>query len=118
MVKKQPKQSKKEKSALDTAHDEFVLFRDDLFNRWGKSTTERLFRKLVEETGEYSEALSYKAGNSGKVKKFEGGPTPDEKITEEIADVFLVAVCLAWAHGLSVTELFKLSCDKLNKKRK
>ncbi|MFA5048416.1 MAG: hypothetical protein WC516_05345 [Patescibacteria group bacterium] len=32
----------------------------------------RLFRKLIEECGEYCESVSFERGSSGKIEKFKG----------------------------------------------
>lgn len=78
----------------------------------------RILRKIMEELGEYAEALEYNNGCSRKAKKFEGGPTPREKLREEIADLFMVVVALARLEGLGILDVGEIVVDKLSKRKR
>jgi NTP pyrophosphatase (non-canonical NTP hydrolase) len=79
----------------------------------GYDNRDRLFRKLVEETGEYAEAIEYNNGSTKKVEKFKGKATPQEKLEEEIVDIFMIAVALGQLEGLRLPEMLKRLRDKL-----
>ncbi len=79
----------------------------------GYDSRDRLFRKLVEETGEYAEAIEYNNGSTKKVAKFKDKVTPQEKLEEEIVDVFMIAVALGQIEGLRLYEMLERLRDKL-----
>ena len=81
---------------------------------WGDK--HRLMRKVVEECGEYFEAVEYELGSSGKTKKFKGIATPIEKLQEEICDVVMMALAVARKDGLSVEDVLDRIKEKLIKK--
>lgn len=82
---------------ISKANDLIGLLKDRGFGE-----RDRLFRKLVEEVGEYAEAIEYEQGAERKVAKFEGKVSPKEKLVEEVVDVVIVALALARIEGLRV----------------
>lgn len=79
----------------------------------GFDNRDRLFRKLVEETGEYAEAIEYNNGSTKKKEKFSGKTTPREKLEEEIVDVFMIALALGQFEGFSLYEMLDRLKTKL-----
>ncbi len=92
---------------------------DDMIDRLkdrGFDTRDRLFRKLVEECGEYAESIEYYNGNSRKVEKLSKYASPEEKLKEEISDVILVALGLANLDGLKISDVLLLVKKKLSER--
>lgn len=79
----------------------------------GYDDRDRLFRKLVEETGEYAEAIEYNNGSTKKVEKFKDKATPQEKLEEEIVDIFMIAVALGQIENLSIFTMLERLRKKL-----
>lgn len=103
----------KEKSIIKQT--EFLIH--DLKNR-GFNSRDRLFRKLVEELGEYAEAIEYNNGSTRKKAKFKNKATPKQKLQEEIVDIFMVTIALAYIEDLSIIEMLKKIIDKLGERKK
>lgn len=97
---------------MDLTLDDLIVLLDK--RGWGNK--DRLFRKLIEECGEYAEAIEFENGSSGKVKKFKDKATPQQKLHEEICDVIMMALALAHKDGLSVDEVLKTIYKKLYEK--
>jgi len=85
----------------------------DLVKKRGYGERDRLLRKLLEETGEYCEAIEYAHGATRKIEKFKG-ISPGEKLVEEIADVTMVALALASIEGASIQNVLEIIRQKLN----
>jgi NTP pyrophosphatase (non-canonical NTP hydrolase) len=83
----------------------------------GYDNKERLFRKLIEEIGEYAEAIEYENGVTKKVEKLRAKATPKEKLQEEIVDVFMITLALGQIEGLSAYEMFRRVGEKLKKQK-
>lgn len=81
---------------------------------WKTENRERLFRKLVEELGEYCEAIEFENGSTNKVEKFKD-ITPDEKLEEEICDVIMMSLALARYEGLNIEKVLENIHNKLEK---
>lgn len=97
---------------MDFTLDELIVL---LENRgWGDR--DRLIRKTMEELGEYVESVEYLYGSSGKVEKFKGKASPQEKLHEEICDVIMMALALAHKDGLSIDDVLKTIHKKLYEK--
>jgi len=84
----------------------------DLVKKRGYGDRDRLLRKLLEEIGEYCEAIEYSCGATRKVQKFKGVP-PGEKLVEEIADVTMAALVLASIEGTNVQSVLEIIKQKL-----
>lgn len=97
---------------MELTLDELIALLDK--RGWGDKN--RLFRKLIEECGEYAEAIEYENGSSGKVKKLKDKATPQQKLHEEICDVIMMALALAHKDGLSVDDVLKTIHKKLYEK--
>lgn len=82
----------------------------------GYNDRDRLFRKLIEEAGEYAEAMEYERGATRKVAKYQGETTPKEKLTEEISDVVMVALALARTEGLMIEDVLSIINRKLGER--
>ena len=80
---------------------------------WGNR--DRLLRKLMEELGEYAEAVEYSNGSSAKIRKFAGKVTPEEKLREEICDVAMMVFALANNIGLKTNDVLRIVHEKLAK---
>jgi NTP pyrophosphatase (non-canonical NTP hydrolase) len=85
---------------------------NNLENR-GFDSRDRLLRKLVEEVGEYCEAIEYFNGSSKKVKKLQDVATPQEKLKEEIVDVVMMGLALARREELSICDVLEAIKTKL-----
>lgn len=72
-----------------------------------------LFIKLLEEIGEYAEAIEYEKGVKRKVDKF--NISPEEKLQEEIADVLLIVLALGKQEGLNLKDLLERIKEKFAK---
>jgi NTP pyrophosphatase (non-canonical NTP hydrolase) len=83
---------------------------------WGNR--DRLFRKTIEELGEFAEAIEYDNGSTAKVKKFKGKVTPQEKLHEEICDVAMMVLALAFNSGLKTDDVLRTIYEKLEDKEK
>jgi len=81
----------------------------------GYDDRERLFRKLVEEVGEYSEAIEYNHGSPNKMNKFKDIATSKEKLQEEIIDVLVITLALGNIEELNIYEMLKRVKNKLKK---
>lgn len=79
----------------------------------GFRTRDRLFNKLMEEVGEYCEAVEFQNGSSRKVAKF-SGENPDEKVAEEISDVLMMAFALLNYHEISIDDAVERMIRKLD----
>lgn len=97
---------------MDLTLDELIA----LLEKRGWGARDRLIRKLMEECGEYCEAVEYLNGSSGKVEKFKNKATPQEKLHEEICDVIMMALALAAKDGLKVNDVITKIQTKLYKK--
>jgi NTP pyrophosphatase (non-canonical NTP hydrolase) len=89
-----------------------------LLEKRGWGNRDRLLRKLMEELGEYAEAVEYDNGSSGKVKKFKDKETPQEKLHEEICDVVMMALALANNAGLKTNDVLRTIHEKLAEKER
>lgn len=87
-----------------------------LFKR-GWRDKDKLFKKIVEEIGEYSEALTFEAGATRKVAKYKG-IFPKDKCREEICDVLMMALALAKMEDFTVLEALEAVNDKLKEREK
>ena len=90
---------------------------DNLLQRIGTDRN-RILRKIMEELGEYAEALEYHNGCSRKKAKFKDGPTPKEKLHEEIADLVMVVLALAKLEGLGTVDVGQMIVDKLSRRKR
>lgn len=107
-------------SLLGMDDQELIFEVEDLIRNLrerGFDNRDRLFRKLVEETGEYAEAIEYNNGSTKKVEKFKDKETPSEKLEEEIVDIFMITLALGQIEGLSMAEMLKRLRDKLKKQK-
>lgn len=89
----------------------------DLLTRWKiweNENRDRLFRKLIEEIGEYAEAIEFENGSTNKKKKF-GDVSADDMLEEEICDVVMMALALARYEGLNIRTVLKNVSKKLEK---
>jgi NTP pyrophosphatase (non-canonical NTP hydrolase) len=85
----------------------------DLVKKRGYEERDRLLRKLLEEIGEYCEAIEYFHGATRKIQKFKG-VSPGEKLVEEIVDVAMAALVLASIEGVNIQsalEIIRLKLD-------
>ena len=85
---------------LDDLYDDV----DKIINRY-EDDRNSLFIKLLEEIGEYAEAIEYEKGVKRKVDKFD--VSPEEKLREEIADVLLIVLALGKQEGLNLKDLLE-----------
>jgi len=83
-----------------------------LLSARGYGDRDRLLRKLMEEVGEYCEAIEYANGSTRKIKKFEG-VDPQAKLLEEISDVVMVALALAKLDGRCTADILVVIKEKL-----
>jgi len=100
---------------VDYADDDIA----DLLRRWKiweNENRDRLFRKLMEEIGEYAEAIEFENGSTNKKKKF-GDVSADDMLEEEICDVVMMALTLARYEGLEIRTVLENISKKLEKKR-
>ena len=81
----------------------------------GYGDRDRLLRKMLEEIGEYAEAVEFKNGATRKLAKF-SGQDPHYKLKEEISDVIMVALALARVDGLKIEDIFEVIKEKLSKR--
>ena len=79
----------------------------------GYGGRERLFRKLIEEAGEYGEAIEFHNGSTRKKAKF-AGEDSKEKLAEEAADIVMVALALAKTEGLDIRSVLDVITEKLS----
>jgi len=84
-----------------------------LLKERGFNNRDRLFRKLVEETGEYAEAIEFSNGSTRKVKKY-SNIDPKDKLQEEICDIVMVALALASKEDLFIVDCLSRIRDKLS----
>lgn len=82
-----------------------------LLKERGYGSRDRLLRKLMEEMGEYCEAIEFDLGATRKKEKF-GDKNPRDMLHEEISDVVMVALALASFEGLTVSNVL----ENINKK--
>ena len=69
--------------------------------------------KLSEEVGEVAETLFALFGNEKKINKLaKKGQTPQEALKEELGDVIIVALNMAFLGGILHDELFKQMQNK------
>ena len=91
----------------------------DLLTRWKIWETEnrdRLFRKLMEEIGEYAEAIEFENGSTHKKKKF-GDANPDDMLEEEVCGIAMMVLALARYEGLEIRTVLENISKKLEKTR-
>ena len=70
--------------------------------------------KLAEETGEVAEAISAFIGNEKKTKKLAAdNHTPEEALSEELADVIIVAFNIAHAANLDIDKMLLSAAAKM-----
>ena len=70
--------------------------------------------KLAEETGEVAEAISAFMGNEKKTKKLAAdNHTPEEALSEELADVIIVALNIAHAANLDIDKMLLSAAAKM-----
>lgn len=87
----------------------------ELLRSRGWGSRDRLLRKLMEELGEYAEAVEYDNGSTNKIKKLQDVCTPKEKLQEEICDVAMMTFALASDAGLDVDDVLMRIWLKLEK---
>ena len=87
-----------------------------LLHHRGFGDRDRLFRKLVEEAGEYAEAIEYLHGGRRKIEKFKNKVTAREKLEEEIVDVIMMGLALATLEDLKVENILEKIYNKLTEK--
>jgi len=90
----------------------------DLLEKRGWGNRDRLLRKLMEELGEYAEAVEYDNGSSAKIRKFKDKATSQEKLHEEICDVAMMTLALANNAGLKTNDVLKTIHEKLAEKER
>jgi len=78
----------------------------------GFNSRDRLLRKLMEEAGEYAEAMEYNDGSTRKVAKFKG-ENPAEMLKGEATDLIIIALALASIEGLNIRTALQGVVDKL-----
>ena len=83
----------------------------------GYGDRERLFRKLIEEIGEYAEAIEYDNGATRKKEKFKD-QDPKELLEEELSDIFMVVLALATCESISVETMVDRIYNKLSKRER
>lgn len=83
-----------------------------LLSARGYGDRDRLLRKLMEEVGEYCEAIEYANGATRKIEKFDG-IDPQAKLKEEISDVVMVALALARIDGHLTADILEVIKEKL-----
>jgi NTP pyrophosphatase (non-canonical NTP hydrolase) len=108
--------------SADSTSDERDLLDDvdyqiHLLRERGYGNRERLFRKLIEEAGEYGEAIEYDNGSTRKKAKFKG-EDPKEKLKEEVVDIVMVGLALASIEELCVEDVLDILIDKLALRQK
>jgi len=81
----------------------------------GYGNRERLFRKMIEEAGEYGEAIEYYNGATRKVKKFQGKDAK-EMLREEISDLVMVGLALASLDDLGIEDVLTRIKNKLERR--
>jgi len=73
--------------------------------------------KLAEETGEVAEAVSAFIGNEKKTKKLAAdNNTPEEGLSEELADVIIVALNIAHASKIDIDQMFLTAAAKMKRR--
>jgi phosphoribosyl-ATP pyrophosphohydrolase len=100
---------------VETADDDIF----DLLTRWKilkNDNRDRLLRKLMEEIGEYCEAVEFENGSTHKVKKF-GDANPSDMLEEEVCDIVMMALALARYEGLEIRAVLENVSKKLGIKR-
>ena len=88
-----------------------------LMNR-GFRNRDRLLRKLIEESGEYAEAIEYNNGSTRKIAKYAGLVSAKEKLDEEVVDLVMITLALAHIEGFSIKKVLLQIFDKLNLREK
>jgi len=83
----------------------------------GYGDRDRLFRKMVEEFGEYAEAIEYYNGSTRKKKKL-GGLDPVAKLREEVADMLMITLALAKVEGMDIVRACDMAASKLEQRTK
>jgi len=96
--------------------DNVELLIEDLRER-GFDNRDRLLRKMIEELGEYAEAIEYYNGSIKKIEKFKDKGTPTEKLREEIVDVFMIVMALGQLEDLSIYDIFERLKTKLEQQK-
>jgi len=81
----------------------------------GYTNRDRLLRKMIEEMGEYAEAVEYHNGATRKVKKFKGKDSK-KMLREEISDLIMVGFALAKVDGYKIEDVLMSIRDKLSKR--
>lgn len=102
-------------SVVETADSDIM----DLLDRWKilkNENRDRLIRKLMEEIGEYCEAVEFENGSTHKVKKF-GDANPYDMLEEEVCDIVMMALALARYEGLEIRAILENISKKLGIKR-
>jgi len=79
----------------------------------GYGDRDRLFRKLIEEAGEYGEAVEFSNGSTRKRAKFKG-EDPKEKLCEEAADIVMVALAISSLDGIGIRAVLNKIMIKLS----
>lgn len=91
----------------------------DIVDNWIKEHGVRYFSELTnmailtEEVGEVARIISRTYGEQSFKKK-----DKDKQLSEELADVLFVVICLANQTGVNLTEAFKANIDKKTKRDK
>ena len=83
----------------------------------GKDGKDRILRNLMEELGEYAEAVEYSLGSSDKMRKFDGKVTPAEKLREESLNLLMLAFAAVRAEDINIVEACQMVADQLKRKR-
>jgi NTP pyrophosphatase (non-canonical NTP hydrolase) len=107
---------------MDNAKNERIVLSElgiemRLLAERGFGERERILRKLMEELGEYAEAVEYANGSTNKIKKFAGRATPEEKLKEESCDLLMMALAAVGAEGFGIMEACRAVTEKLRRKR-
>lgn len=72
---------------------------------------------LVEEVGEFASLIARKYGEQS-FKKGISESEVDDKVKEELGDIFFVLICLANQMGYDLEEILRASLDKKTKRDK
>jgi len=88
-----------------------------LVDQWIKAFGVRYFNELtnmallMEETGELARLIAREYGEQS-FKRFEDAENVQEKIADEMADVFFVLICLANQMDINLSEAIRKNLDK------
>lgn len=83
----------------------------------GYGDRDRLFRKLIEEAGEYGEAIEFSHGSTRKKAKFKD-EDPKEKLCEEAADIVMVALAISSLDDIGIRAALNRIIAKLSIRQK